>query len=589
MYFLRIAGNSLFLYSSTRFPLDWRGRWFCMANELPNKQGIWTKKIPTLVGLLLLVIALVAGTIFFQDGLGVFSPRATPETTPKKVRVTNVTDSTFTVSFITDEPTAGFVKYGTDPNKTDKTQGDERDQLSGTVKEYQTHHINVTGLQPNSTYHYVIGTGKGAVFDNEGKAFSVTTARRAASPGAAKTVYGSVTTESGAPAEGAIVYVAIEGAGELSSQVKPSGSWAIPLSNARKTDKTGYAEVKDDDALQILVQGPESSRTAQGSVIVNEAQPVPTIAYGQSEIKQVATEKSAEEKKLAENPGDGDKATPDPGTKETPDPATKDASSSPTLATASPKAKATTPPIDRFPDDSDKETSDSPEDKLTAAERTLVIEIDGEKTESQEEIPVIKTTQPIIKGTAAAGVIVTIEVNSETQITQQLVANPDGSFSLDIAALSAQLEPGEHTVTYSYIDPTSGEQVTRTQSFIVEGEESGTSTQLAQANAVPTSTPLATATPTPTTTPLSTPFGSTNPYPIGAATQSATQNSSTTTTATSSSTSTSSASSRSSLPSTASGVPVSGSVGTTLALIFGGLFFITSGAWSFWASKQFKD
>ena len=42
------------------------------------------------------------------------------------------------------------------------------------------------------------------------------------------------------------------------------------------------------------------------------------------------------------------------------------------------------------------------------------------------------------------------------------------------------------------------------------------------------------------------------------------------------------------LPATDSAIPVSGSVGTTFALVFGGLFFIISGAWSFWISSQLQ-
>ncbi len=562
-----------------------------MANNNPQSTGIWKKRIPTLVGLLLLVGALVAGTVFFQDGLGVFAPRATPETTPKKVRVTNVSDTSFTVSFLTDESTSAFVKHGTDPKKLEKTQADDRDQLSGTIKDYKTHHLTVAGLQPNSVYYYVIGTGNGATFDNEGNPFTVTTARRVGTPAAAKTIYGSVTTESGAPASGAIVYVAIEGTGEISSLVTSSGSWAVPLSNARTADKAGYAEITDTTLMQIFVQGPETSRTAQGAVLVKDAQPVPTIAYGQTNITPVEDEQLA----LSENEADA---------KET------DESDDATNLTASSEANLDRQPmdVDNAPPASNEaqqalsQTDDldsTPSAQLTAAERTLFIEEDASASGSTE-IPSINTTQPIVSGTAAPGVIVTIEIHSDTNISQQLVANPDGSFSLDVAQLSQQLEPGEHTVTYSYIDPNTGEKVTKTQTFIVEDDAQSSSTQLAQANPTTSATPVPTATPLPTATPQ--PYSSENPFPIGDATRSATATTDSTTggigatgsgiTADGSSTSTTistTSSTRVSNPATAGGVPVSGSVGTTLTLIFGGLFFITSGAWSFWASKQFND
>jgi hypothetical protein len=195
---------------------------------------------------------------------------------------------------------------------------------------------------------------------------------------------------------------------------------------------------------------------------------------------------------------------------------------------------------------------------------------------SKTDVPVtLGTSQPIITGTAAPNVTVTIEVHSDTQISKTLTANADGTFSLNIAELSKNLEPGEHTVTYSYISPTTGKPVPETVTFYVE-PQSTSANLLAQANA--SATPRPTATPRATATPSATPFGSSNPFPIGGATSSAT--------ATNSGSATGSG--RTSQPSTSSGLPVSGSVGTTMALIFGGVFFIISGLWSFWVSRQYS-
>ena len=63
------------------------------------------KQFPTILGLLLLVVSLGVGVFFMRDGLGIFTPRATPQTTPKNIKITNVTDATVTVSFFTDEKT----------------------------------------------------------------------------------------------------------------------------------------------------------------------------------------------------------------------------------------------------------------------------------------------------------------------------------------------------------------------------------------------------------------------------------------------------------------------------------------------------
>lgn len=527
-----------------------------MQSTLPNQKSIFKRQIPTILGLSVLVVALVAGLLFFSQGTGVFAPRATPQTTPKNIKLSNVTDNSFTVSFLTDESTPGFIKYGTEADKLSSQSSDDRDQLSGSVGSFTLHHVTVRGLQPNTTYHYTLGTGSQAQFDNQGAPFTVKTSQRAGTPSAAKTIYGNVLNESGGPAEGSIVYVMIDGVGEMSSLVRGSGSWAIPLSNARAADGSGYAEITDDAALTITVQGPKATQTAQITSTVAAAQPVEAIAFGDNETRVAApvtedfTDYPGEDEEISNDldaelasvdelgsddlsGGDELETTGTGGTEASPSPSV---SPSPTLA-----ASASAQP------------SASPSPSPTTG--TIV---DLQKTTTQT----VTTSQPTIKGKAVPNVVVNITVNSETQIIQQLTTNASGEFVLDISQLEKELEPGEHSVQYSYVDPTTGQTVTKTQKFMV----SGTANQLA----------AATGTGGPTSTNSAVPYGSGNPVPLGGATQSATATKSATVSA------------RTSQPSTSSGIPVSGSVGTTLALIIGGLFFTITGVWSFWVSQQLQ-
>lgn len=511
--------------------------------------GIGNKRIPTVIGLVILVVALILGTVFFKQGLGVFAPRATPETTPEQVRITNVVDSGFTISFLTQGPVAGFINYGTEAGALRQTATDDRDTLTGSIGEYTLHHVTVRGLQPNTTYYYVLGTGGGTLFDNNGEPFKIVTAKKNGSPTAARTIYGSVTTESGAPAEGAVVYIAVAGAGEMSSLVKNSGSWAIPLSNARTADGSGYAQITDDTNLQLFVQGPTSAQTAKGTLTAGQykTSPVPTISYGQTAIE------AADVSAASDNETANTDSTTDTTTDDTDTTAAADASPSSTASSSSSLA--------------DKNASSS-------AGLTVL----NLNTATKSATPVtLATAQPIITGTAAPNVTVTVTVHSTTAITQNLVANADGTFSLDVEKLKKELEPGEHTVSFSYTDPTTGQPVTPPPvTFYVE-PQSATANLIAATTATPT--PRATATPT------ATPFGSSNPFPINGSTISATPRTATGSSSTSASSSTGSG--RSSSTSTASSLPRSGSVGTTLALIFGGMFFIVSGLWSFWVSKSY--
>jgi len=518
---------------------------FCQINmntlKVPKK--ILDKRIPTILGVIVLVVALISGTMLIGKGGGVFSPRASVETTPKNIKVSNVHDTSFTISFLTDSKVAGFVKYGTEANNLKSQASDDRDQISGTIGEFQIHHITIRSLEQATTYYYLIGTGSGNTFDDNGQPFGIKTASRNGAPAAAKTIYGSVTTETGAPAEGSIVYVDVNGAGTMSSQVKASGSWAIPLSNARTIDGSAYASISDQDNIAISVQGPLSTQKAFFSTIVEHSQPVAGITFGQETVDvNDSNENTDSIRELATTPMDQDKNIVEEESTESADQAVEQeiATDSGEVVNKSNRSAL---------------LDDLINENITSSESAAVTELDLKVEDHQ----ILTTSTPIITGKALPSVTVSISVHSDAQIQQEIVADENGEFVLDISKLSESLEPGDHTVTYSYTDPNTGEIIEKTVEFTV----SDPTQQLALAD---------------TTDEVATPYGSGNPYPIDddiasqatEATAEATQEA------------------RATQPATDEGLPVSGSVGTTLALVFGGIFFIISGLWSFWISTQLE-
>lgn len=525
------------------------------------------KRIPTLVGLGVLIIGLIAGTLLFSQGTGVFSPRASAETSPKSIKITNVSDSSFTVSFITDAATPGFVSYGKTESDINSQASDDRDQLTGTVSNYSLHHITVRGLDQNTQYFFKIGTGSGTLFDNNNMPFSVTTAQRTGTPPTAKTIYGSVTNAAGAPAEGAVVYVSAPNSGQMSSLVKSSGSWAIPLSNARTPDGTTYASINDSDELTILVQGNSQAESATVTAAVANAQPVAPIALGSStQTTDTRNEEASSSAELDNTPASSESAALTEGAREATEAAQRRESESESTASGQVRRGALADLLEQT----------LPTESELPVEPKNVVDLTSETP--AEEI-IVHTTRPVIKGSALPSVKVSIEVHSDTEIYQEVTAAEDGSFELDLNALSQDLEPGDHTVTYSYFDPNTGQIVEETVNFTV----SDTSQQLAQAQ-TNTAGPYSTESPFPVSSqspsPVPSPSVSPSPSPKASPSPSPATPSASPAVAT--------PSSRSALPSTASGVPISGTTSTTLALIFGGLFFIGSGAWSLWISNQME-
>jgi hypothetical protein len=504
-----------------------------------NKSG--QRKIPTILGLLILVISLVAGVFLFGDGTGLFAPRATPETTPKNIVVSNVTDKSFTISFYTDEETVGFIKYGTSANDIKEQVSDDRDQLSGIVKPYRLHQVTVRGLQPNTSYYYLLGTGNNATFDSAGSPYEIRTAssQGSASPNN-QTIYGTVSQENGQPGEGAIVFVTLEGAGVLSTLVKSSGSWAVSLSNAFNLNLNSYPEVSEDSSLSIKVQAVEPSLITTRTISVGNAQPVPEIIMGQAASVESDALSATREELLAEETEGFEEEAEMVG-----DNALNDLNMDTSVSSA----------------------TESTGSLLNNDERVLDLDTINESSGAADTV--INTTQPVIRATLPPNTSVKVIINSETAIETIIETDAEGNLTLDLASLEGGLEPGEHTVNYAYIDPNTGEEVTRTYNFTVSGDEADLG------RGVDSTRTIASA----ETTTL--PYGSGNPYspetePMPTPTVIITPTEEATTSA------------RETVVATESGTYNAGSTTNTFILLMAGLFFLATGTWSFLLAQQFR-
>lgn len=555
-----------------------------VMQPVQTRSGFLQKQIPTLVGVVVLVAAMIAGLLMFSEGTGVFAPRATPQTTPKQVKITNVADKAFTISFYTDEATAGFVKYGTTDADLSAQASDDRDQLSGTVGKYSLHHITLKGLKPNTQYFFTLGTGSGVAYDNNGSPFTIkTTAEVSGPPPVANTIYGTVTNAGGTAAEGSVVYLAIDGVNELSALVKASGSWAIPLASARNKSDGGYANLKDDASLNIFVQGAQLTQTTQTVVALKDAQPVADLALGGAG-QQMAQLSNA----TSTTPGQ----ETDQVAGQTTDASASDSavpSVAPSLAVDPEQLAAGTDSNTQSSDDGQTDGEDEAQPESQEVTPTQVVTQQPTPTPTTKAADVqasaastasavlnlsevgvggtaVTNQAPKIIGQAPPRTQVKIEVHSDTEITETITTTDGGNFELDLAQYQ-NLEPGEHTVTITYVDPQTGQEVTQTRTFIVEDSRM---IALGQGGDTP-------------------PYGSGNPYPVTSPTPTLAPSVEPTPTTVVASTPSADTSTRSAVVSTSSGTYNSGSVGMTFALIGGGLFFILTGLWSWWLAGHVRE
>ncbi len=175
------------------------------------------------------------------------------------VKVTNVRDTSFTVSWSTDVIAPGWVNYGTSPVLGQTAYDDRGAKAIG-----QSHHVTLYDLSPQTTYYFEVVSGA-TVGDNKGSCYQATTGPTLELP-ASDTIYGQAFESDGVtPAEGAIVYVTlrdVDGAGSpgearvMSALVDADGWWQANLGNARLADGSGYFSYSAaGDAVALMVRG----------------------------------------------------------------------------------------------------------------------------------------------------------------------------------------------------------------------------------------------------------------------------------------------------------------------------------------------
>lgn len=407
---------------------------------------MFKKRIPTLVGMLLLLVGAVAGVLFLDESTD-FLPRAAPEYVPQKVKITNISDSSLTISWLTEEPSIGFIKLGSSADQLDTTVIDERDQLTGSSNEFRSHYITIQELKPSSTYYFKLGSHSKQLYDNNGDAFSITTGPPLSTAPSSDTAYGSIYTPAETPAEGAIVYLSLPGATPLSALVKKDGNWAVSLSVARSANLSNYVSYDlTGTPIDLLVQA-DNGDTSQVTTTTDNDQPVPDIILGEN------ADYTGNEPVYLQQ---------------------------------------------------ETELTQDYESQFTLQELE-VTDPDSDTTITIDTIPaddtIINQTQPELTGSAPPGIELIVTIHSSQVITGNIVVDTNGSWDW---TPPRNLELGNHTITLSYADE-EGILHTLSRSFIVQAAES-IGDNLPQYEATPsaTITPSPTQEPTPEITPSTT-------------------------------------------------------------------------------------
>jgi hypothetical protein len=404
-------------------------------------------RIPTILGLFIIMIGITVGITLTRTSQD-FSSQANVSAAPEDVHFTNITENSFTISWLTGLATTGEVSVSDGGAPLIYLDDLDNDNIP---RPRLTHLTTVKNLKESVSYTVKIISGKEKCSNASiCPSFTQTTGVKLANAPTIPPIRGSMTLKDGKPAEGAVVYVTVGKSVPLSSRVDAGGLWVIPLNNLRTQDFLSRPEIAGTDPVQITgTISPGISTTGVSDMkSILENLTIPKMQMGNS-YNFINLQSKKDYFMALENNNQAVLGT-------------SNTSPSPVIKNPSP---VQFPITVLFPSDKSHTTTDR---------------------------------QPKIRGTAKPKSTLLITVNSVSQVGK-VVVGADGTWTY---RPPKELPPGTHHVTIQGIDQ-NGKAVTVTQEFIVfkSGEQVlGDATP--SATLVPTNIPSATPAPSVTNIPL---------------------------------------------------------------------------------------
>ncbi|MBI2040158.1 fibronectin type III domain-containing protein [Candidatus Microgenomates bacterium] len=237
-------------------------------------------KIPTLLGLGIIIAGTVAGVYLVAKEEAIFSTQASPQIVPKKddVIFTNIEDQSVVVSWQTSQAAPSFITFGlTSPNE--QAVLDDRDSNPAPdgagPKARPTHYVTLKNLQPQTRYVLKIVSGK-----HKSETFQFNTAKSATSLVNLNPVIGTV-LDGEIPLDDGIVYLTISGTSPQSALVKTGGNFLIPLSKINKSDLSGTYQPNGEEIGKLTVVSDKGEASAIFKLTIS-GQILPPLKLGQN-------------------------------------------------------------------------------------------------------------------------------------------------------------------------------------------------------------------------------------------------------------------------------------------------------------------
>jgi len=239
------------------------------------------KRIPTILGLLLLVGGVITGVFLTNRQTG-FVSKASSSCQPKNPQITNITNNSASISFVTESSCLSSISIN--------NQIIENGTVISTDQKSKIHYFDVNNLTATTNYVFSFIIDGKTYYDEI--LYQFKTADNPSGPiPSSNLAWGRVffipdlkaATQELKAANKVIVFLNIPGSTPLSAVVTSSGNWNVSLANSFNETKTGRFTTTENNTEEIIVID-QNNQATQITGNTSNNNPVPDIILGQNQF-----------------------------------------------------------------------------------------------------------------------------------------------------------------------------------------------------------------------------------------------------------------------------------------------------------------